>query len=511
MEPDNSQRIAKNTLYLFIRMVLVMIVSLYTSRVVLKVLGVDDFGIYNVVGSVVVFLSFFRNALTNATYRYLAYELGVGDLKRLKETYSMAINCHILLAFFFFFILEAGGLWLLNNKLNIDESRIEAAKILYNFSVVTFCIGVVQTPFNSSIIAHERMNFYAVISILEVVLKLGVALVLPYSPIDNLVFYGFLLLCVAIILLLFYITYCRVSLNDCSYIRIWDNKMMKKFASYSGWSLLVNTADVTTTQSVAIFFNVFLGVVANAALGITNQVCGCLSAFLGSFTQALNPQIIKSYAAKKYVYFTKLLFSSSKLSFYLLFIISIPVFLNTEYILNIWLGEYPPIAISYIRIMMLFYLIDSCQTPLWQAVHATGNLRVHQVLMSVIKFSTIPLIYFILKSGKNGTIALACWVSTNLLCAVVRTWYMKRLINMDIRDYLWQVIVKMLIVSLLTIPIPFYVVYKLGVSTSGFLASTGLSLFISIIVIYFVGINEAEKNILKNMSLYKKMRHLIQK
>ena len=406
-------------------------------------------------------------------------------------------------------LLEIVGTWLINNKLNIEESRVHAANLLFHFSLLTFCVSVIQTPFNSSIIAHERMNFYAIISIFEVTLKLGVALLLPYSPIDSLVFYGALLFGVASILLIFYIIYCNRIFSDCCYIRFWDTSLMKKFVSYSGWSLLVNTADVTTTQSVAIFFNIFLGVVANAALGITNQVCSCLSSFLGNFTQAFNPQIIKSYASKNYDYFMKLIFSSSKLSFFLLLLISVPIFLNTDFILKIWLGDYPPIAVSYIRVMMIFYLIDACQTPLWQAVHATGYLKVHQTLMSVIKFLTIPLLYFILKFGYDGRFALAGWVLMNFLCAIIRTIYMKKLINLNLKDYLSQVVLKMVVVSLLTIPLPFFIVHKLGGTILGFFLSSGLAIIICIIVIILLGINEEEKKILRNLSVFKAIRSKI--
>ena len=299
MGESRINQLAKNTFFLYFRMILVLLVTLYTSRVVLKILGFEDFGLYNLVGGVVVFFSFLKTALTNATYRYLAFSLGENNIKELKEVYSMAINCHVILAIILWILMEVVGVWFLNFHLEIPDDRILAANWVFQFSLLTFCFGVLLTPFHSNIIAHERMNLYAVISIVEVVLKLAVAFLLVLSPVDKLIAYAFLLFLTSVLILGVYIIYCRKEFKDTNYIHFWDKKWVYRFSSYSGWSLFVNGADVCTQQSLNVFFNWFVGVVGNAAFGLSNQVNGGINLFMANFSQAFNPQIIKSYAYRQ--------------------------------------------------------------------------------------------------------------------------------------------------------------------------------------------------------------------
>lgn len=448
---SKSKLLIKNTIYLYIRMILVLLVTLYTSRVILQVLGIDDFGIYNVVGSVVVFFSFLQNALHNASYRYLAYEIGTGNVPQLNKTYSMAINCHVILAVFLFIVMEIAGMWYIDNYLNVPAGRLTAAKWVFQFSLVTFVLNIVRTPLQSNVIAHEDMSFYAVLGIVEVLLKLGVVFVLKVISFDKLISYSALLAIVAALVFMINLFYCRRKFVHVRYERIWDKNLVKEFASYSGLSLWVNTADVCTQQSISIFFNSFIGVVGNAALGIANQVNAAVGMFVGNFTQALNPQIIKSYAANDYNYFTRLLFASSKISFALFLVLAVPVVVNIDYILSIWLGEYPPQTPIYIKMIILYYLMDSFQTPLMQAVHATGRLKVHQIVVGCLKFMTIPLAFIILKMTHNGAYALLVWAIVNLFCALFRTIYMKYLINLDIRQYFVQVWLKIIVISVLVV------------------------------------------------------------
>ena len=510
MVESNSQRIAKNTGLLFIRTLLILFVGLYTSRVILRVLGFDDFGILNVVGSVVILFSFLKNALTNATYRYLAYEIGKNSGKTISKVYSMAINVHALLAIILFVILEIGGVWFVNNKLNISSDRIYAANWVFQFSLLTFCVSILQTPFNSNIIAHEKMNFYAFISIIEAVLKLVVVFMLIQSPIDKLISYSILLFIVSVVILLLYIYYCSKTFRDCNYYSYWNIKFLKKFSSYSGWSLLVNTVDIVTQQSISIFFNLFLGVIANAALGIANQVTSQVNTFLGTFTQAFNPQIIKSYASKDLSYFYQLLYSACNISFMLLLLLSVPVIVNIKYLLFLWLGDFPPQTPSYVIAILIFLLIDSLQAPLWQAVHATGNLKTHQLLMSSIKVLSIPLFYLALNLGYDGCVVLYIWVIVNFSCAVVRTIYMKKLINLSLAFYLRDVILKILTLSIVVVPLPIFVSYYIEDSMLSFFLSSVISVLLICSVGYFYCLNQKERNIVDRAildKLYKKRRN----
>lgn len=499
MEERNTKRLAKNTIYLFIRMILVMGVSLFTSRVVLQALGFEDFGIYNVVGSVVVFLSFFQAALRNATSRYLTYDIGVGDISHITRTFSMAINAHILLSIAMIVALEIGGVWFINNKLNISPERLIATNWTFQFSLLTFCLSIIRTPYESNIIAHERMDFYAWISIIEVAMKLIIAYCIVYVSLDKLIVYSALITLSAAIPLLCSIIYCRNHFRDSKYSFIWDGALLKKFSAYSGWSLLVNGACIARSQSINIFFNIFLGVIANAAMGIANQVISALNMFVSNFTQAFRPQIIKSWAAKEYEYFFKLIILTSKVSYLLLLLISVPLVCNIDFVLKIWLGNFPPMTEVFIETIILYYLIDALQEPLVTTVHATGKLRFHQIMIATIVFFVIPVSYFMLKAGFSGTSVLILNAISNVFCAVGRTVYMRVLIKLDIMKYLKEVILPISIISVLSIPIPLYVAYQMDAGWDRLILTTVISLILLSLLSYCFGLNKEEKLHIKRL------------
>ncbi len=501
---DRSKRIANNTLYLFFRMLLVAIVSLYTSRVILSALGVSDFGIYNVVGSVVVFASFFKNALTNATYRYLAYEIGIGNFDQLKKLFSMSINVHCILAVILFVFLEIIGSWVVNNKLNIPIERLDAANFVFHFSLITFCLEVIKTPYNSLIIAKEEMSFYAIISILEVLLKLLIVYLLCLFSFDKLMLYAALLMFVSLVIFLCYLLFCWFKYPESHYKYYWNNSLLKTLLSYSGWSMLVNTTDVSVTQCISIFLNLFYGVVANAAMGIANQVNALLNSLLSSFSTAFTPQIIKSYAGGEKNYFMKLLFSTSKLSFFALFALAFPIMLNIEYILQIWLKNPPELAGKFLICIACYTLFDSFSSPLWNAVHATGNIKVHQILMSSIKILNIPIGYLLLYKGYSAVSILLLYAILNGVCSLVRIIYLKYLIDLDYVKFFKDVILKFLVVIIISIILPLIIKY-LNISNIFTLVASSLSFFsIYGFVVYFIGLNLVERDLLKNI-IFKKI------
>lgn len=501
MDNESAKRLAKNTVTLFVRMVLVLAITLYTSRIVLKALGFDDYGIYNVVGSVVIFFGFLKNALTNATSRYLTFELGRGDEKKLRETYSMAINCHIILAVGLWLLLELGGVWFINHKLNIDPSRLTAANWVFQFSLLTFCLGIVQTPFHSNIIAHEKMDCYALLSVLDAVLKLAIVYLLAISPADKLISYGFLLCMVSVIIFICYVLYSSFKFKDTAYIRFWDKKMVGQFASYSGWSLLVNGADITTQQCISIFFNIFLGTVANAALGIANQVSAGIAMFIANFSQSYKPQIVKSYASGDTSYFNRLIFSASKISFVLYLLIAVPIVANVDFVLKVWLGDFPQMTPAFICAIVLYFLFDSFQEPLWQAVHATGKLRTHQIMVASIKFCAIPAMYFVLKAGMPGVTALCVWAALNVVCAVARTLYMRHLIGLDLKAYLSKVILRIFALFAVVVPVTFLIARSLGSNWKGFLVSTAVSITMVAVLGIFMVLDKGERSLLGSLPL----------
>lgn len=505
---NRTNIIVSNAIYLYIRMVLVLIVNLYVTRIVLKNLGVEDFGIYNIVGSVVIFFSFFRGALTNATSRYLTFELGRNNKKGLQEVYSMAINCHVILSVILFLVLEFVGVWVLNTQLNIPDKRMYAANVLFQLSVLTFCISVIQTPFHSNIIAHERMNYYAALSIIEVAFKLGIAFYLADTSYDKLVVYGGLLCLSAVVVFGCYVYYCKKNILDTYYVKYWDIKYVKEFASYSGWSLLVNSADVCTQQSISIFFNMFVGLIANAALGIANQINSGLLSFSTSIAQAYQPQVVKSYAAGDMNYFYKLIFAASKISFIMMFFIAVPVVVNIDYILTIWLGEYPPIASSFVKIIMIYYLFDTFQTPLIQALYATGKIRTHQIMISCIKFMVIPLMFIELKYLGSANYALAIWAVGNIIGAIVRTLYMRKLIKLDVRQYTTDVVLKLFLIGIVILVTTSYISSLFDNGFISLIISLTYSVTLTALLALFFLFNKSEKLYLSTIpfvgSIFKK-------
>jgi O-antigen/teichoic acid export membrane protein len=411
----------------------------------------------------------------------------------------MSVNAHFLLSFILWIVMEVGGVWFINHQLNISPERLAAANWVFQFSLLCFIVEIMKTPYNSLIIAHERMDFYAYISILEVFLKLLVVYLLLTVNWDRLILYSILLLCVALVTFACYMFYCLHNFQESKYSFYWDVKTLGKFTSYSGWSLLVNAADVTVMQCNNIYFNLFGGVAANAAMGVANQVNGQLNSFLATFSSSYSPQIIKSYAQGNRDYFMNLIFSSSKISYFLLFSASFPLMLNLDFVLGVWLVTPPPMASTFLFLILLFSLIDAYSAPLWQAVHATGKLRTHQILMSSIKVLNIPISYILLKTGYPLYAALIVFVSLNVLCSFVRALYMRRLIGLPFLHYSAEVIGRIVLVTLLAVPIPLIFCHWNAQGWLTLIASTLLFFAVYFPLVFYVGLNDKERNFVGNM------------
>jgi len=496
---DRSKRITKNTLFLFFRMALVLCVNLWTSRVVLDILGIEDYGIYNVVGGVVIFFSFFQNALTNATYRFFAYDVGKNNLADLKHTFSMALNIHLILSLVIFVLCETVGLYIINRVLNIDESRMFAANIAYHFSVLCFCLSIFRTPYNSAIIAHEEMSFFALTGIIEVLLKLAIVYMLLLFDIDKLTLYSFLVFSVTLSISIWYYLFCKRRFSECHYEKYWDGDQCKKMLQYSGWSLVVNGADVSVSQSIVFFVNIFFGVAANAALGLANQIGTQLNQFLSSFTQAYNPQIIKSYASGDRDYFIKLIFTSSKVSYFLLLLVSVPLILNIDFILVLWLKNPPKETSSFIKFVIAYSLVDAYSAPLWTGVHATGNLKTHQILMSSIKILNIPLAYIMLKMGLQAWTILALKAGLNIVCSIVRPCYVKKLYGLPLKNYMIHVFGVVYLTTIIVLPLPTYLATTISSSWAR-LITTSLAYFLIFFpTVFFIGLTPIERNFVKSL------------
>ena len=499
MPNQNSERVAKNTGFMFIRMLVVVGVGLFTSREVLRVLGVNDFGIYNLVGTIVVMFTFLQAALNNATSRFITYDLGAGNTTNLQKTFSMSMNTELILAGIIMLLSEIVGVWFIEYKLHIPDGRMEAAQWVFQISLFNFALSIIRTPFNSLIIAHEHMNYYALTSIIEAVLKLVIVYLLIVLPADKLILYALLQMGVTIVIFLWMVVYCKHHFEECHYTKYWNKGLLKCLMNYSGWSLIVNIADIAVNQSISIFFNLFYGVAANAAYGVANQVNTQLNYFITNFSQSYSPQIIKSYAAKKYDYFMKLIYSTSKLTFFLYFSVAFPIMINIRFILDVWLVNPPKMADTFLCLIVGYNVFDSFSNPLWMSVHATGYLKVHQILMGSIKIMNIPISYILLKLGFPIYTVLVVYVALNALCSIVRIIYLRTLIHLDTLDYMKKVIWQMIKIVLISIPIPLAILYFSDNRLLN-LFTTSISFYLLYLPgIYFLALNAREKDLVKDM------------
>lgn len=500
---SNSERIAKNTIFLYIRMLVLMLVSLYTSRVVLAALGVEDYGVYNVVGGIVVLFTFLNNAMVTSTQRYLNYELGRNDLVQARKVFSSSLNIHLFIALIVFFLAETVGLWFLNSTIRYPESREYAVQVSYQLSIITACVKIIRTPYNAAIIAHERMSFYAYLSIFEGILQLGVAFLLMGCHLDRLIFYSILLCAVAVIVNLSYYAYCRKKLEICQYTLCKDKSLYRQLLSFSGWSLLGGAANVGATQGLNMLLNVFWGVVVNAAMGVAIQVNSAVTSFVHSFQTAFNPQIVKSYAAGDYNYFIKLILATSKYSYLLLFVFALPIYRCCPEVLSVWLEEVPEYAVSFCRLMLIFALLDALQGPLWYSVQATGKIKTYQILMSFVILANVPIAYVCLKLGcsPNSVLVVRCII--NFVTLFIRLWYLNKLYEFPIMRFVYEVILRIVPVTLFS-----YIISSIPIEATSPLLEiiiiTGLTFIANTILILFVGLNKSERGRIKN--LYEKCR-----
>lgn len=499
----NNKRIAKNTLLLYIRMFIMLIVGLYTSRVVLNILGVTDYGIYNIIGGVVVLFSFLNNALISATQRFLNFYLGKDDLHAVQKVFCMSMNSYIILSAIFLFLAESIGLWFVETQLNIPEERMQAALWVYQFTIITFIVNLIKIPYNASIIAYEQMDFYAYVSLIEVILKLLVVYLLYITTLDKLILYSLFYTLVPILMVVIYKLYCNKKFMTTKYIWIWDKTIFRNLFSFSGWSLFGSAANMTAQQGLNILINMFFGVTANAAVGIANQVSSHVFQFISNFQIAFQPQIVKTYAANQISDFHKLIFRSAKFSYFMMFILSLPIWLTTNNLLHFWLGKVPEYTAIFCQLILGFLIIESITAPLWMSVQATGKIKRYQIWMAICIFLNFPITYITFKLGFPVYAAWIVRIIVNLFTFVVRCFYMKKYLNFPIYQFVKAVIYPIILVSITSIPIPLCTTYYLGNSFVGFCIIVLTSIIICSFAIFKLGLEKEEKEIVKSI-IYKK-------
>ena len=393
---SSNKRIARNTMMLYIRMFVIMGVTLYMSRVVLDALGVDDYGIYNIVGGIVVLFAFINGAMTTAVQRFLNYDLGRNDTGEAQRDFAASLNIYLGISVLFIILAETVGLWFLDTYINIPPTRAGAAWWAYQLTVLTTVLNMLRTVYNAAIIAHERMSFYAYTSIIEAALRLGVAFAIFMFP-DRLISYAALLAAVSLIILAWYMVYCRAKFEICRHHTFtYEKARYRGLIGFSGWSMLGAMANTGAQQGCNVLMNIFFGVASNAALGIANQVNSAIYNFLSNFQTAFNPQIVKTYAAGEKENFTNLLINASKYSYFLMLMIIIPLYICCDEVLGLWLTEVPQHSASFCKLMFMFTMVDALQGPLWVSVQATGKIRNYQILMSILILSSVPVSYVLL-------------------------------------------------------------------------------------------------------------------
>lgn len=426
---ENTKRIAKNTLLLYVRMLFGMLVSLYTSRVVLQALGVEDYGIYNVVGGVVGMLGFLNASMSGATSRFLTYSMGKGDFKEIQETFSSALIIHIGIALFVLIIAETIGLWFLINKLNIPTERLEAAHVVYQISIFSALIGITQVPYNSCIIAHEKMSIYAYVEILNVILKLLIVFVLFYIGTDKLIVYGILMFVVSTIIMFIYRGYCLKNYQETHFIFVWSPSKLKPMLNFSGWDLYGNASVMLRLQGVSMILNMFIGPVVNAANGIASSVNSVMMSFVGNVLTAFRPQIIKSYANRDLENMFSLMIWAVKICLTLFLLLTMPLIAEMPFVLNLWLHDVPMYTVEFCRLMLITSCFTTVTSILNIGIHASGKMFLISFLSGTIIWMAVPVIYFLLKWGYPPSCAYICNGIVSILVMFINLFILKYNIN----------------------------------------------------------------------------------
>lgn len=472
----NNKRIAKNTVLLYVRTFVVMIISLYTSRVILHVLGVEDYGVYQVVGGMVAMLAVISQALSSAISRYITYEIGSGNKERLFQIFSTSKVVQLVITIIIIIIGEAVGLWFLHTYMQVPEERTDAANWVLQFSLLSFCVSLLNIPYNACIIAHEHMKAFAYISIFGALCKLGICFLLMISPIDRLVSYSFLLLFVSLLIRVIYTTYCRHHFEEShSPYRIYKD-IFKEMFGFAGWGFFTNANYLLNNQGVNMLINVFFGVTFNAARGLANQVEGTVMQFVNSFTTAVNPQITKSYAIGDKEVMYQLICRGAKFSFFLMYLMALPLIFEASTILDIWLTVIPEKTVLFVQLSLILGMFECFGNTAVTACMATGKIRTYSLIIGFLGLLEFPLVWIAFAVGAEIEMAYYLYIFVKTIVILVRMFIMRNMVGMPVRQYVLKAILPSLLVALIA-AIPSIIVVTLMPQS-----------FVRLVVSIFVGI-----------------------
>ena len=485
---------------LYVRMLFMMFMGLYTSRLVLQTLGESDYGIYNVIGGVVAMFAIISGALNSAVSRFITFEMGKGESAQLNKVYSTAVIIQLVLAAVVVAVAEPVGLWFIEKEMTISPDRIPAAKWVLHFSLLSFVVNLMSVPQMASITAHEKMSAYAWIGILDGLLRFGVAILISCSGHDRLVVYAILMAAAVLIVRIAYGIYCRLHFPECRFRLIFDRPLMKEMFSFAGWNFIGVTAGVLRDHGGNILVNVFSGSVAiNAARGVALQLSNAVQSFVTNFMTAVNPQITKSYAAGEKDYMFSLMRKSSRMAYYLLLIIVLPVIFNVDYLLSIWLDEVPAGAASFARLFLILALSESLSGPLMTGMQATGNIRDYQIVVGGLIMLNFPVSYIFLKAGAGPEITVVVSIVISQICLFARLYMLHRQVDFPVSEFLKRVYLNIIIVTLTAVVLPVALMRYMPAGLAGFLLSVILCVGCAGLAVLLKGCSSAERKEMWNM------------
>lgn len=504
----NNKRIAKNTLVLYVRMLFLMAIGFYTSRVILEALGVEDFGIYNVVGGFVALFAILSKSLSGAASRFLNFEMGRGNEEKLSKVFSTTVSIQIFLALIIAIIAEIFGMWFVNSKMVIPPDRLYATNWVFHFSVLTFCANLLMVPYHAAIIAHERMNVFAYISIFEGIAKLLICYLLFISPADKLILYSILMFLIQVVVCFANYIYCIKKFKECKYHFVKDKSLILQIFSYSTWNTIGTSSAILRNQGGNVLINLFAGPTVNAARAIANQVLHAVNGFVENFFVALRPQITKAYASGDRDYMMMLIFQGSRLSFYMLLFLSLPILINADYLLHLWLKTVPDHSVLFVQLTLAFTMIESISSPLITAQLATGKIRDYQLVVGSLQMMNFPVSYVCLKLGAIPETILIVAIVIGVLCLFFRLWMLRKMISINIGDFANKVLLNCISVTIVSIILPFFIRQNMPESFLALIIISLISLMCSTISILFVGCQKSERQLLwsKIRVLWKKYR-----
>ena len=497
----NNKRIAKNTMLLYLRMLFIMAVQLFTSRVVLNTLGVVDYGLYNVVGGIVTMFAFLNGAMVTSTQRYITFELGKGNLQRLKEVFTTCVQIHLIISLVIIILGETVGLWFLYEKMIIPEDRFTAAMWVYQLSILTMVVQVMSVPYNSDIVAHERMGVFAVISVIEVILKLVVVYMLVLGDFDKLVLYAILIAVVQLIIRFFYTRYCNKRFPESRLIRAFDKQLVLEMSKFMGWNIWGNLAATLFGTGINLLLNMFYGPLVNAARAIAVQVETAIANFSTNFLMAVNPQITKLYAQNNLQDMHKLLFRASKFTFILLLVLSLPVVIEAEMILKIWLKIVPDYTVVFLRLLLCIVIIDAVARPFMTAAAATGDVKLYQSLIGGILLSIVPIAYVVLKLGGSPESVYIVHIVICIIAFFARLCVIKPMIKLSLRQFFIGVIMRCFIILTVSLLLCLLVKHLLPVGILPSIIDCFVCVVIVLVISYLFGLTSGERQFINNKAV----------